>query len=251
MQQRVACEPLTRKPSRGIVATMKIPSLSICIPAYNDEHTIRTIVGDAARIGREIAGSFEIVVINDASRDGTGKILVDLAKKIRELRVITHTKNAGYGGTIRELYYAAKKDWLFTAPGDNQIPISEIRKLLPAAEHADMIIGNRIYRHDPKARLRQSWIYNKLVRLLFRVDVKDVNSVRLMRTSLLTSVKLTKSSAFVDVELIVRAKRAHFRVVNAPIEHIARVGGETGAGGGKWSTIGPTIRDMILFFFRI
>jgi glycosyltransferase involved in cell wall biosynthesis len=230
---------------------MKLSSLSFCIPAYNDEDTISIIVSEAAHLGHEIADSFEIVVINDASRDTTAKILVDLKKKIKELRVITHTINAGYGGTIRELYYAATKEWVFTAPGDNQIPVTEIRKLLPAAGHADMIIGNRIYRHDPKARLRQSWIFNTLVRTFFRVSVKDVNSVRLMKTSLLKTVKLTKTSAFVDAELVIRASRAHFHVVNAPIEHVARSGGEAGAGGGKWSTIGPTIRDMIFFFFHL
>jgi len=227
---------------------MKLSSLSFCIPAYKDEETITAVVTDAVRVGREIADSFEIIVINDKSPDGMGKVLADLVKKTKELRVITHSVNAGYGGTIRELYYAAKKEWLFTVPGDNQIPVSEIRKLLPACDHADMIVGNRIWRHDPKARLRQSWIYNTLVRFLFRVKVKDVNSVRLMRTSLLKTIKLTKTSAFVDAELIIRAIRAHFRVVNAPIEHLARSGGETGAGGGKWSTIGPTIADMIGFW---
>jgi glycosyltransferase involved in cell wall biosynthesis len=227
---------------------MKLSSLSFCIPAYNDEETITAVVSDAVRVGREIASSFEIIVVNDASRDKTKDILSGLTKKIKELRVITHLKNAGYGGTIRELYYLAKKDWLFTAPGDNQIPIHEIRKLLPACTHADMIIGNRIYRHDPKARLRQSWIYNTSIKILFRVGVKDVNSVRLMKTSLMKTMTLSKTSAFVDAELVIRAIRAHFNVVNAPIAHMARSGSEGGAGGGKWSTIGPTIWDMMVFW---
>lgn len=236
---------------RGIVSSMKLSGVSFCIPAYNDEDTISVVIADAHRVGHEIAESFEILVINDKSSDKTASILTDLTKKIKELRVITHSVNAGYGGTIRELYYAAKKEWLFTVPGDNQIPVVEIRKLLPACEHADMIIGNRIYRHDPKARLRQSWIYNKLLRVLFGVKVKDVNSVRLMKSSIMKSIRLSKTSAFVDAELVIRAQRGHFHVVNAPIEHKARVGDEAHAGGGKWSTIGPTIRDMMFFFFHL
>jgi glycosyltransferase involved in cell wall biosynthesis len=230
---------------------MKLSSISFCIPAYNDEDTITAVVTDAARVGREIATSFEIVVINDKSPDRLATVLSQLAKNVKELRVITHQVNKGYGETIRELYYAATKDWLFTVPGDNQIPVNEIRKLLPATEHADMIIGNRIWRHDPKARLRQSWIYNTLIKYMFHVSVKDVNSVRLMKTSIMSAIKLSKTSAFVDAELVIRAQRAQFRVVNAPIEHKARLGGEGGAGGGKWSTIGPTIKDMLLFWIGI
>lgn len=233
---------------RGIVATMKLSSLTFCIPAYRDETTIASVVADAKDIGRTIATSFEILVINDKSPDTTGEILKKLQKTIPELRVINHEKNKGYGGTIRELYEKAQSEWLFTVPGDNQIPVSQVKKMLAGTVNADMIVGERIDRHDPKARLRQSSIYNTLCRILFGVKIHDVNSVRLMKTSIMEKVHLSKTSAFVDAELIIRAKKAGFVIVNLPIEHAKREAGEESAGGGKWSTIYPTIKDMVGFW---
>jgi glycosyltransferase involved in cell wall biosynthesis len=227
---------------------MKLTSLTFCIPAYHDEETIAAVVSDAHRIGKEIADSTEIIVINDASPDATGEVLKKLKRTVPELRVITHTVNAGYGGTIRELYYAATKEWLYTVPGDNQIPVEEVKKLLPATASFDLILGERIARHDPPARLRQSHVYNQLVRFLFGSTIRDVNSVRLVRTALFKDVRLSTHSAFVDCELVIRSTRAGYRLVNIPISHKTRDAGEAGAGGGKWSTIWPTIKDMVLFW---
>src|SRR5260221_10831182 len=106
-------------------------TLSFLIPAYNDESTIRRAVVEAQKIGRRVAKRFEILVINDASPDRTGEILSRLTAEIPQLVVSTHKVNKGYGETIKELYYKGKYDWLFSAPGDYQIPARELVKLLP------------------------------------------------------------------------------------------------------------------------
>jgi glycosyltransferase involved in cell wall biosynthesis len=227
---------------------MKLSSLSILIPAYRDEDSIAQVVSDADAAGKRNADTYEIIVINDASPDKTGQVLSDLRKKYINLKVLTHKVNAGYGGTIRDLYYAAKMEWQFTAPGDNQIPVAEVAKLIPYTTHADMIIGWRTNRHDPPARLRQSHTYNRLLRMLFGLKLHDVNSVRLMKSRMLDRIRLTSQSAFVDAELAIRAIRANFAVAEVPIVHAARKD-ETSAGGGMLKTILPTIFDMIRFRF--
>jgi glycosyltransferase involved in cell wall biosynthesis len=172
-------------------------------------------------------------------------MLKELTRHMPKLHIITHNKNAGYGQTMKELYQKAKHTWLFSLPGDYQIEPREFSKLWSRRGEADMIIGWRRIRMDSPARLRQSSIYNNLLRGIFRLNIRDINSVRLMKTTIMRSVKLTSSSAFVDAELVIRSKRAGFRVIEIPISHRARAG--TGAGGGRLRTIIPTIKDMIIF----
>lgn len=224
---------------------MMKPSLSFLIPAYNDAETVAAVVKDADRMGKIHASRYEILVIDDASGDGTPEVLRKLSRSNRFLNVRRHDVNRGYGATIRELYYAASMDWLFTVPGDNQISVREIEKLLPHAGEADMIIGLRVNRNDPPARLFQSRVYNGMLRFLFGLPLKDVNSVRLMNTGILKDVRLASQSAFVDAELAVRSMRAGYSVIEVPIAHRKR---ETnGAGGGKIGTILPVVADVMRF----
>lgn len=223
------------------------PTISFLIPAYNDGQTIERAIKEAREVGEKEASEFEIIVIDDGSSDDAGKILKILEKKYKELRVVTHSENQGYGKTIKELYYAGQYEWLFTIPGDYQVGPRELLKLLPYIDQADMIIGWRKNRHDPASRLVQTAFYNWLLRLLFGVSLHDINSIRLMKRSLFNKVKLTSGSAFVDAELAIKAKRAGFTIVEVPIGHRASV--KKGSGG-KWWTIVPTIVEMARFWFR-
>jgi len=220
-------------------------SLTFIIPAYNDETTIETLIDKTADVGKKLRIPFTIQVIDDASSDATGYILRKLTRRMPNLHVITHPKNAGYGQTIKELYQKASHTWLFSIPGDYQIEPGELVHLWPRRREADMIIGWRRVRRDIPSRLRQSRIYNTLLHVLFHLDMHDVNSVRLMKTALMNSVHLTTSSAFVDAELAISAKRLGFRIMEIPIAHRART--SLGAGGGRPAIILPTIRDMIAF----
>lgn len=225
-------------------------SLSIIMPCYNDAGTIGQAIEEAHKVASKVTNDFEILVVNDKSKDETGLMLSKLEKKYPQLRVYTHPINLGYGATIRELYYIAKKDWLFSVPGDYQIGASELMKLIPAKDTADMIIGWRTKRQDPVERLRQSKIYNFLLRFFYRLDLHDVNSVRLMPTHILRNIRLEFTSAFVDAELAIRLKKQGFVIAEVPISHrmdLKKPNGK-GGGGGKLKTILPTIRDMTWFW---
>lgn len=225
---------------------MKLSTLSLVIPCYNDAATIAKAISEARELGQTAAGAYEILVANDASSDESGAILEALAAKNKDLQIITHPRNVGYGATIWELYYAARREWLFSIPGDFQIGARELLKLIPESDKADMIVGWRVDRQDPAARLRQSKIYNTLLRLLFGLTLHDVNSVRLLRTSVLKNITLTSTSAFVDAELTIRMKRLGLTVAEVAIDHRGEVG--DAGGGGSLATILPTIADMLRFW---
>ena len=219
-------------------------TISFLIPAYNDESTIAKAVREAHAVGKKVSKKFEIVVVNDGSNDKTGSHLAALAATMKELRIITHSINQGYGRTIKELYYAGKMEWLFSVPGDYQVGAKELMKVLPFIPEKDMIIGWRKNRQDPRMRLFQSWIYNVLLRLLYQIPFHDINSVRLIRRKLIGNIQLESRSAFVDAELTIKLQRLGKAIIETPIAHrMSTVGG----GGGKWWTIVPVIVEMIRF----
>ncbi len=223
-----------------------LPSLTFITPAYRDELTIADVVKREVEVGKRVAKKCNIVVIDDASPDGTGKELEKLKKTIKNLTVIHHSTNAGYGGTIKELYYKGTGEWLMSIPGDYQYDPSQIAALLPFTIDADMVLGRRRTREDTLMRKIQSKVYNLMLQMLYGVGIKDMNTIRLLRRSALPN-ELTTTSAFVDAELTIRMIRSGKRVVEVPIEHKERPKG-VGAGG-KWSIIWPTIQDMVGFIF--
>lgn len=223
-------------------------SVSFLLPAYNDAATIQSAVEEAVRIGKKCTSVYEIIVINDGSSDQTNTILASLQKKFSALTVRTHTTNKGYGATIKELYYKARMDWCYSIPGDYQVGAKELLKLLPHTGKADMIIGRRVNRHDPRGRLWESRVYNGLLQLLFGLQLHDVNSVRLLKTSVLKKITITSSSAFVDAELAIRLQKIGGDILEIPIDHRRQA---YEGGGGSWRTIIPTIIDMIRYRFLL
>jgi glycosyltransferase involved in cell wall biosynthesis len=223
---------------------MKLSSLSILIPAYNVQGTIKSVVRDAYSVGKKVAETTEIIVIDDGSTDLTNRILRSVTPAVPHMRIINHDVNRGYGYTIKELYITGAYEWLYSLPGDDQFDAGELLKLLPATENADMILGWRKTRNDSLWRLFQSTVYNGLLNMFFGLHLHDVNTIRLMKKSLINSMTLTSGSAFVDAELAIRAKRSGYTVVEIPVTHKERA--QKGATGGKiFSTILPTVVDMI------
>jgi len=223
------------------------PDLSIIIPAYNDAGSIESVVREAAHVASQAARRHEVLVVNDGSRDSTGEILDKLSHEVEGLRVIHHPVNRGFGYTMRELYHGARGRLVFSIPGDGQIRAAQLERMLPAAEFADLVVGWREIRNDARRRKRQSYVYNFLVRVLYRVTIGDVNSVKLIHRRVFDAVgPLQTESAFIDAELCIRALRRGMIIRGVVVEHAPRQYG-TGSGG-KWSIIWATFKDMLLMW---
>jgi glycosyltransferase involved in cell wall biosynthesis len=228
---------------------LPITSISVVIPAYNDETTVGRLIDDVDCLLREISTDYEIVCINDGSKDNTLTVLEDRAARLKNVRVINHAVNQGYGRTIRELYLAGKKELVFSLPGDYQFAPKELLTMAHGLKTHDFVIGLRVKRNDPPRRKLQSHVYNLMLRMFYGIKFKDVNSIKLFKRGILEYFPLESETPFVDAELCIRAHKAGFKVIELPIEHLPRL--SQGASGGKISVITDTFGDLIKMSARI
>lgn len=212
----------------NIIHSMKkLSSLSIVFPAYNDEKTIGDLVKKAKKIVSQYTNDFEIIVVNDGSTDGTKNVL----KKIenRSLRVITHRRNAGYGAALAIGFQAARKAFIFYTDGDGQYDVSEIKKLIAAFDpNVDIVTGFKIERSDSWLRKVIGTFYNYVVKMVFRLKVKDVDcDCRLFRRESLRGITFRIKSGAFDVEFIGKLQQRGARFKEVPIHHYPRVYGSS------------------------
>lgn len=224
-------------------------SISIIIPAYNDARTIRSLLDEAVSVVKKITDDYEIIVTDDGSSDNTADIVKSAAAENSRILLRRHEKNMGFGITIKEMYGCASKDLVFSCPGDGQIAVDQIFKMLPALNGNDLIIGWRVKRMDNFKRNVQTNTYNFLLRTLYGLYTHDVNSVKLFKKkNIMSGIELESDSPFVDAEICIKAIYRGLKVKEVPIEHRRRT--HYGASGGKLKIIMPTVMDLITKYPR-
>ena len=225
--------------------TVTQPAISIFFPAYNDAGTIASMVVAARIAARQLTHDFEILVVNDGSRDHTAEVLGELERIIPELRVVHHTKNRGYGGALRTGFASASKDLIFYTDGDAQYDPRELRALVERMdEGVDFVNGYKMGRSDPLHRVLIGRIYHWTVRLAFGLRLRDVDcDFRLFRKSILDRVELTKSSGVICVELMKKVQDAGFRILEVPVHHYHRAYGKSQFF--NFRRVGRTLYDLI------
>jgi glycosyltransferase involved in cell wall biosynthesis len=204
-------------------------SISAFFPAYNDAGTIASMVVVTDLTLRALTDDYEIIVVNDGSPDHTGAILEDLAARYPRLRVVTHPKNRGYGGALRSGFAHATKDLVFYTDGDAQYDPRELALLVQALTPAiDLVNGYKIERHDPVNRIIIGRVYHKVVRTMFRLQVRDVEcDFRLLRRRIFEQVELFENSGVICVELMTKVHQAGCRIAEVPVHHYHRAYGKS------------------------
>lgn len=206
-----------------------VEGLSVVLPAYNEEENISPVVSRALEVLPRMAVRYEVIVVNDGSRDRT----VNEAQKFVDahyprVRLVNHAANLGYGAALRSGFEHASENLIFYTDADNQFDLAELEYFLAMITHHDMVIGFRVYRYDSVLRSMVSWIYNRIVGIMFRVHVRDVDcSYKLFRREVLEKITIDCEDFFVDTELIAKARRWNFRIAEKGVRHYPRVAGET------------------------
>ncbi|MFB3827996.1 MAG: glycosyltransferase family 2 protein [Bryobacteraceae bacterium] len=207
-----------------------VHSLSVFFPAYNDAPSLPSLVGNAFAVLEEHVPDFEVIVVNDGSRDDTGAVLERLqAQYGPRLRIVTHKVNRGYGGALRSGFAAATREFVFYTDGDGQYDVRELPSLLRRMRSdVGLVNGYKLERQDPRHRVWIGSAYNWFARTLFRITLRDIDcDYRLIRRAVLDDIELTCTSGTICVELVRKLELSGCGVAEVGVHHYPRLHGRS------------------------
>jgi glycosyltransferase involved in cell wall biosynthesis len=126
-----------------------MPSLSVVLPAYNEAENIEEMTRAVMKTVTPLTEEYEIIVVDDGSRDGTGDVVQGLNAEHPRIRLVQHDVNRGYGAALYSGFKAATKDLIFFTDADRQFELADMHKFWPEMDGVDMVIGYRPERADP------------------------------------------------------------------------------------------------------
>ena len=224
-------------------------SLSVVLPAHNEEDAIGTTVSEVIEILSTWKLDFEIIVVDDGSQDDTGMILDTMRAADPCLKIIHHPKNQGYGAALASGFEAASKDLTFFMDSDGQFDIRDLARFLLLIEEYDAVLGYRIDRQDTWMRKVNAWGWKLLVGLVFGIHVRDVDcAFKLYPTSFFRANTLETRGAMINTEILYKFIRADNTYTQVGVRHLPRHGGR--ATGAKLSVILRAFRELYVYAFK-
>ena len=199
--------------------------LSIVVPAFNEETTVGGVIKAHVDTGRRIAGEVEVIVCDDGSTDGTPAAIATVAADRPEVRILRNEANVGIPATMKRLYAAARGEWVYFTPADGQVPATALERMWAAREGMALVVGGRVPRRDPFTRVLIAELYSTGLRWIFRLPVKDIDSVKLYRGEDLRALTVTSRSNFFEAEMLIRLRRRGRPITEVTVEHRPRVAG--------------------------
>ena len=234
--------------------TERVPRLSYFFPAHNEEANLRGLVEEALATLPTLAETWEIVVVNDGSRDETGAIADELTAAHPGLvRAVHHPTNLGYGAALLSGFRASRHDLVAFTDGDRQFRVADVGRLterLAAGDDPDVVVGYRIKRADPLVRTLYAKAYRFANLVWFGLRVRDVDcACKLFRREALDGIAVESGGAFFSAELLIKLRAAGRTVVEVGVPHHPRTAGSpTGA---KPSVVLRAVRDFWLLRLRM
>ncbi len=234
--------------------TERVPRLSYFFPAHNEEANLRGLVAEALATLPTLAETWEIVIVNDGSRDETGAIADELTAAHPGLvRAVHHPTNLGYGAALLSGFRASRHDLVAFTDGDRQFRVADVGRLterLAAGDVPDVVVGYRIKRADPLVRTLYAKAYRFANLVWFGLRVRDVDcACKLFRREALDGIAVESGGAFFSAELLIKLRAAGRTVVEVGVPHHPRTAGSpTGA---KPSVVLRAVRDFWLLRLRM
>lgn len=207
-----------------------IPELSVFFPAYNEEANLENTVSKAVAVLDKIADKWEIIIVNDGSKDKTLEVAQKLAKKEARIRVINHQVNKGYGASLKSGFYNSKYDWIAFTDSDGQFDFSEIGNLIEKQRltNPGLVIGYYLDRKVSNWVKFTSRVWEITVSVLFGLKVKDIDcGFKLIARKVFTKIPKLEAErgAFISSELLIKAKKAGFKIAEVGVHHYPRQAG--------------------------
>jgi glycosyltransferase involved in cell wall biosynthesis len=218
-------------------------AVSFVLPAHDEEANIERAIDATVAVAERHCSSFEVIVVDDGSSDRTASLVRDRAARHPEVRLVQHATNQGYGQALRSGFAAATLDYVFSTDADNQFDMDELPLLLAWADQADVVAGFRRVRQDPWMRRANAWAWNRLVRTLFCVPIRDVDcAFKLYRRASLAAIEIESGGAMIATEIMVKLARRGAAIVEVGVTHRPRTAGTPS--GAQLRVILRALRDL-------
>src|SRR5205823_6696403 len=163
---------------------------------------IREAITEADDALAQLADNYEILIVDDGSRDDTAAIVLDEAAQRPHVRLLQHETNRGYGAALRTGFEAARFDRVAFTDADCQFHLTDLASLVPLADQVSVAVGYRVGRQDPWPRRFFSWGYNLLVRTLLGTRVRDCDcALKVFRKEALANLLPQTRGFFVNTEM--------------------------------------------------
>ena len=222
---------------------MRLESLSVFMPAYNEEESVAQALEECARALPQLAEDFEVIVVNDGSKDRTKEILDTIKPSLSFLKVCHHERNQGIGAALRTGIAEASKEFIFITSADLQFNIRELTAFIPLSKTADIVSGVRLDRHSYGWYRRMVTAINLLLlRLFFGFRTQDPNWVKLVRREVFKTIRITSPRFFCLAELLIQAKQQKYRIAEIEVHSSKRKYGKS---------VGGTLRAAFTTFFEL
>lgn len=236
----------------------RVPALSYFFPAHDEAANVAALVAEALEGLPLLAHRFEIICVDDGSRDGTADIADRLAADHPDLvRVVHHATNRGYGAALRSGFRAARFDLVCFTDGDRQFRVADLALLADRlaagaleGRAPDVVAGYRLKRADPAIRLAYARVYRACLRLFFGLRLLDVDcACKLVRRGALEGIRLESRGAFLSAELLIKLRELGRSVVEVGVPHHPRTAGQ--ASGADPRVVFRAVRDFWALRLRL
>jgi glycosyltransferase involved in cell wall biosynthesis len=223
---------------------------SIIYPAYNEAQSIQSAVTRTIEALRPLFDRFEILIVNDASRDSTGDIAEELAQRYPEVRVLHNETNQGQGGSLIVGFRAARGELLLHNGVDYPFDMRDLARLVPLIQNADIVVAARRRRSGYTAYRKVISIANvALLHLLFELRLRDYNFIQLYRRRVWDEIPVEASSTgFLIPSMLIRAHDRGFRITEMDVDYHPREKGV--ATSGQFKVVLSSIRELFAFWWQ-
>jgi glycosyltransferase involved in cell wall biosynthesis len=216
------------------------------LPAYNEGAVIEKTISRAILALSKWTDDFEIVVVNDGSKDRTKECIEHLSLSDARVRLIDHPVNQGYGAALVTGFHAVTKDLVFFMDSDGQFDINDLARFLPLIDEYDAVLGYRNPRCDPWLRKLNAWGWKQLVYMVFKLRVRDIDcAFKLYRATFFQTLNLETRGAMINTEIMYKFNRDGHTYTEVGVRHLPRQEGQ--ATGANPTVILRALRE--LFFF--
>jgi glycosyltransferase involved in cell wall biosynthesis len=225
----------------------RLPGLSVFLPAHNEQANIERVVFGFCKELPNSADAFEVIVVDDGSRDKTGEIADRLAATDPRVKVVHHPVNRGYGGAVISGIRAATMPWVLLSDGDGQFDPADVKLLADRAEGHDVVVGRRAHRADPLMRRINGKSWHILVNLMFGLSISDIDcGFKLFRRAVVEKMELRANGAMISTELMARLAGSNARICEVDVKHLPRTAGESS--GANLRVIGRAFKELFRLY---